>query len=250
MASYVFVWEQNMYGQKEVGGRTWPGHSSIYIGDHFDPGTFTPTNQDLASASAAATAAAYAAYQNTLSRNYVSYWAPALGATFGVADVFGKRGIATTKQSVADDIKIETYLPDWVIKLDTDTAKENKMLAEWATIRDKPNGTYGAFKKNCSTIVSRVLHAGGYHAKKWAVDCNWVWAPGDVRRLALKVGGQPLTWAKFEPILTAAGIPPSKYGFKDYTRDAAYGNVGVPSKHYFGTKVSGIGGNKYKSSGD
>ena len=244
MASYVFVCEQNMYGQNKAGGaagRTWPGHSSMNIGDHFDGAqTFTPTP---ALATDAAIAELDTWRKNNLTRNYVSYWPATAGATFGAADVFGKRDHSRAVFSVAEDISQEGYLPDWIIKLNSGAGKENDMLGEWATIRDKPNSTYGAFKKNCSTIVSRVLHAGGYHAKKWAVDCNWVWAPGDVRRLALKVGGQPLTWAQFEPLLTAAGIPPSKYGFKDYTRDAAYGNIGVPAKHYFGTKVKGIGGN-------
>jgi hypothetical protein len=238
MASYVFVWEQNMYLQKEIGGREWPGHSSMNIGDHFDSGSFTPTPGQ----SWDETMAARDAWLKTLSRNYVSYWPATAGATFGAADVFGKRSRSTTKFSVADDIKAEGYLPDWVIELDTDANEERAMLAEWATIRDKPKSTYGAFKKNCSTIVSRVLQAGGFYAKKWAVNCNWVWAPGDVRRLALKVGGQPLTWAQFAPVLTA-GIPPSAYGFKDFSRDAAYNNVGAPSKFNFGTKVAGVGGN-------
>src|SRR5262249_7377442 len=164
-----------------------------------------------------------------------SYWPATQGATFGVADVFSKRSRSRANYSIADDINAEGYLPDWVIKLDTDANEERNMLAEWATVRDKPKGTYGAFKKNCSTIVSRVLHAGGFYAKKWAVNCNWVWTPGDVRRLALKVGGQQLTWAKFEPILTAAGITPSMYRFKDYTRDGAYNNIGTASKFNYGT---------------
>jgi hypothetical protein len=238
MASYIFIWEQNMYLQKEIGGREWPGHSSMNIGDHFDPKSFTPNYN-----SPVDVGQQYADYQATLSKNYVSYWPATAGATFGAADFFGKRSKGACKRSVADDILAEGYLPDWVIKLDTDDNEERDMLAEWATVRDKPKGTYGAFKKNCSTVVSRVLHAGGFYAKKWAVNCNWVWAPGDVRRLALKVGGRALDWATFQPILTAGGISPADYSNKDFARDEAYNHIGVPSKFNFGTKVPGIGGN-------
>jgi hypothetical protein len=241
MASFIFVWEQNMYLQKEIAGHEWPGHSSMNIGNHFDGAqTFTPT-RGLSPAAGLAELDTWR--KNNLTRNYVSYWPATRGATFGLADILGKRDAGKPKYSIADDINAEGYLPDWVIKLNTDATKEQDMLAEWATIRDKPNSTYGAFKKNCSTIVSRVLHAGGFYAKKWAVNCNWVWAPGDVRRLALKVGGVPLKWSDFASILAAAGIPPSKYLSRDYTRDAAYSNIGVPSKYYWGTKVSGVAGN-------
>src|SRR6516164_6062758 len=109
MASYVIVWEQNMYGQKEIGNREWPGHSSMNIGDHFDKGTFTPTAADLESA--AATDAARAAWYTKLSRNYVSYWPATQGATFGVADVFSKRSRSRANTSIADDINVEGYLP-------------------------------------------------------------------------------------------------------------------------------------------
>jgi hypothetical protein len=228
MASYVIVWEQNIYGQKKAGAHTWPGHSSMNIGDMFDP-PFSPPPGDAA--------AAHATYLGSLSNTYVSYWPQTQGATFGVADVFGKRDQGRVVRSIADDIKCEGYLPDWVIKLDSSQAQEQNMEAEWSGIRTKPNKTYGAFKKNCSTIVSRVLHAAGYNAKKWAVDCNWVWAPGDIRRLALAVGGTPMNWVDVVPLLTASGITPAKYGNKDSTRDTAYGQIGVKSKHYWGNKI-------------
>jgi hypothetical protein len=238
MPSFVIVWEQNMYLQKEIGGREWPGHAALNIGTHFDPKSFTPDYK-----SALSTDEQYDQFKKALKLNYVSYWPNTVGATFGLADVFGKRSKARCNRSVADDIAAEGYLPDWVIRLDTDAQQEQAMLAEWATVRDKPKGTYGAFKKNCSTIVSRVLHAGGFYAKKWAVNCNWVWAPGDVRRLALKAGGTPLDWATFQPILAAGGILPAHYGNKDFARDAAYNHIGVPSKFNLGTKVAGVGGN-------
>jgi hypothetical protein len=235
MASYVIVWEQNMYGQKKTAGHTWPGHSSINIGDDFDPPFSAPATGDVG--------AAHAAYVGTLHNNYVSYWPFVAGATFGVADVFGKRPAGDVKRSIADDIKAEGFLPDWVIKLASSNAKEQDMLAEWNAVRTKVGKSYGAFKKNCSTIVSRVLHAGGFYAKKWAIDCNWVWAPGDIRRLALEVGGTRMKWSEVTPLLTASGITPAAYWSRDYTRDAAYSNIGTPSKYYFGARVSGIGGN-------
>jgi hypothetical protein len=238
MASYIFVWEQNMYLQKRISKHAWPGHASMNIGNHFDSKVYSPPTDRTIDQMAA-----YKDYLDSLSHNYVSYWPNTAGATFGAADVFAKRSRAKNLRSVAEDIKMEQCLPDWVIKLDSDKAEEALMQSEWNTIREKAKKTYGAFKKNCSTVVSRVLHAGGFYARKWAVDCNWVWTPGDVRRLALKVGGLEMTWAQFEPVLTAAGFPPSSYGFKDYARDAAYNRIGTPSKYNWGVKVPGVGGN-------
>jgi hypothetical protein len=235
MATYVIVWEQNMYGQKKTSGHTWPGHSSMNIGDKFDSPFVAPTTGD--------TGAAFADYLGALGNNYVSYWPFVAGASFGVSDVFGTRPAGDVKRSIADDIKAEGFLPDSVIRLDSSKQREQNMLAEWNAIRTKVGKSYGAFKKNCSTIVSRVLHAGGFYSKKWAVDCNWVWAPGDVRRLALDAGGKRMRWSNVASLLTASGIKPENYRSLDYTRDAAYGNIGVPSKFSYGTRVSGVAGN-------
>ncbi|VTR96205.1 Uncharacterized protein OS=Acidiphilium multivorum (strain DSM 11245 / JCM 8867 / AIU301) GN=ACMV_24800 PE=4 SV=1 [Gemmata massiliana] len=231
MASYVFVWEQNMYLQKEVSGREWPGHSSMNIGDTFDAAFVNNPNSNVSQMDQ------FTAYTGGLTKNYVSYWPNTAAATFGVADVFGTRKQSRCKRSVVEDLQAEGYLPDWVIKLNTNTNQETRMMSEWASIRDKPKSTYGAFKKNCSTIVSRVMHAGGLYAKKWAVNCNWVWAPGDVRQLALKVGGQPMTWANFVPLLGATAAQITK---KYYVRETAYNHVGAEPKHHHGKKIPGI----------
>jgi hypothetical protein len=65
---------------------------------------------------------------------------------------------------------------------------------------------YNFLRKNCSTIVSRVLHAGGFLTKKWSVGTQWVWSPADVRMLARRVGGSYVKWTDFLKVLDDSGI--------------------------------------------
>jgi hypothetical protein len=71
------------------------------------------------------------------------------------------------------------------------TPKQRVHSPTWNAIRTKRKASYAVFRKSCSTIVSRVLHAGGFCAKKWVEDNNWVWAPSDIRRRALSAHCPP-----------------------------------------------------------
>jgi len=188
MASYVILWENNTSGHRAVKGKTWPGHAAMNIGDSF---------------------------KQTKDEPYVSWW-PSTGASFSVPGIIG--GVLTPKvlssageshQTLVMDIKEETYLPDHIIRLKTTNEQEQKMVGAWKEIRMRVGGEfktkYHALRQNCSTIVSRVLHAGGYHSHKWSVDTNWAWSPADVRVL-LRGKGSYTQWNDFLTVLKESGI--------------------------------------------
>ncbi len=187
MPSYVIVWENNTFGHSKVSGKTWPGHAAINISKEFWLG------DDAAGA-----------------KNYVSYWPGGDGANFGVLGVLvSKKTKSQRNWSFADDMECEGYLPDHVIEMTTDAGKEKEMMAAWLSIHmKKGGGSYRNLRKNCSTIVSRILHAGGFYAHKWAVDNNFAWSPADVKDLALKAGGRAMTWDEFLTVLRGSFIKP------------------------------------------
>lgn len=212
MPSYVIVWENNTFGHQKVKGHTWPGHVSMNIGQ-----TIAFMNGDI-------------------DQNYVSFW-PGETAFFNPKGaLFGKNTKAVKKWSIIEDMSVEKYLPDHVIEMETTEDKEKAMLAAWKAIANKAGGTtYKTLRKNCSTIVSRILHAGGFYAKKWAVDCNFAWTPADVKRLALKAGGRAMQWTEFLTILEASQIKPSFFMDSQgqvitMARSGKYCSTGAPCK--------------------
>lgn len=212
MPSYVFVWENNTFGHSKVKGRTWPGHSSINISKEFWGGDD-------------------AAYQ----KNYASYW-PADGADFGVLGaLFSKKQKSDTNWTFEDDIWAEGYLPDHIIEMTTDAEKERKMLAEWISILTKKGGpSYRTFRKNCSTIVSRILHAGGFYGQKWALNNQVAWSPADIKKLAVSAGGTLMTWDAFKDVYTASFLKiedlTCKKGPVTHARDSALCSTGAPCR--------------------
>lgn len=219
MASYVIVWENNTFGHQKVSGRTWPGHSAMNIGEFFDKGEV-----DF--------------YINS----YVSWW-PGEGADFSVGGIiksmFTKSQKGDHNFSFLNDVDCEGYLPDHVIKLNSSSEQEARMRAEWQTVFMKKGGaSYKNLRKNCSTIVSRVLHAGGFYAQKWAVDNNWVWSPADIRALADGAGGTHMTWTAFLAVLAKSGINPADINSdgKQVTqaRSGRYCSTGAPCKYQSG----------------
>lgn len=177
MYSYVFVWENNLGSNKKVRGHTWPGHASMNIGEYF--GQRVDNYEDS-------------------NRNYVS-WFPSKGADFGFAALFAKKQRGTALSSIISDIRSEGYFPDHIIRMACSMEAIDGMLTEWNLIRLKPSGaSYKSFRKNCSTIVSRVLHAGGFYAYKWALDNNLVWTPVDIAKLAYAAGGKLVMWDEFK----------------------------------------------------
>jgi hypothetical protein len=105
------------------------------------------------------------------------------------------------------------------------------MRAAWRAVFLKNGGSsYRTLRKNCSTIVSRVLHAGGYHARKWSEDSNWVWSPADVARLARRAGGENMTWDDFLLCLGVSRISPIDWGFDVEARSGRYYTTGAPCR--------------------
>jgi hypothetical protein len=193
MASYVLVWENNTFGHSKVFGYTWPGHAAMNIGNEF-------WGPDV--------------LMGQLS--YVSWWPGPGGAKFSVfGALFGKNEKGNNHPSLITDVRAEGYLPDHVIEMASTPEQEDRMRAEWKAVLIKEGGSsYRTLRKNCSTICSRVLHAGGFYARKWAVDNNFTWSPADIRRLAVAAGGRMLKWAEFLDVLK----DPSFLSEQDFTR--------------------------------
>lgn len=60
-----------------------------------------------------------------------------------------------------------------------------KMKTAWDSARNKPNSHYDLFRKSCSTIVARILKAGGHAdfmsgAQKFLFTNNVIWTPKNV----------------------------------------------------------------------
>ncbi|BFU91440.1 MAG: hypothetical protein NTAFB01_26270 [Nitrospira sp.] len=53
---------------------------------------------------------------------------------------------------------------------------EPAMMAEWTKIRDKPYAHYRLLRKNCSTIVARILRAGMTGLTVWNQAAAQAWA--------------------------------------------------------------------------
>jgi hypothetical protein len=171
-------------------------------------------------------------YQASLLNAYVSWWPSVNIGSFGIKGLLKRNKKGRRNLTLAHDILDEGYLMDHVIKLDTDAGVEARMQAEWNAIRTKKKASYGAFRKNCSTIVSRVLHAGGLHAFKWAEDNNWVWAPSDVRRLALRAGGTLMKWRDFrDKVLSSSGLSSGEWNYINHARSGRFCTCGAPVEH-------------------
>ena len=227
MPSYVVVWENNTFGHQKVSGNSWPGHSAINIGKEF-----------------------WYSDDAALNKNYVSWW-PSQGASFGVMGaLFGKSQKGDSNPCLMDDMEAEGYLPDHVIEMPTSLAQEASMLAEWkTTLAHKGGASYKTLRKNCSTICSRVLHAGGFHAKKWAVENNFAWSPGDIRALAVTAGGTMLTWTAFLAVLAPCFVFAANFKSANGTvigtaRSGVYCSTGAPCKYQKDKTYKGDGTKK------
>ena len=219
MASYVIVWENNTFGHMKVKGHTWPGHASLNIGEEFESLNFG----------------------FGMGETYVSWW-PSDDADDGKAkgsDKGGLKGLSGPGERnmyFGKDIRLEGYLPDHVICLESDTDREARMVAAYKEIYQKRGASYKYLRKNCSTIVSRVLHAGGYYAKKWAMNCNFVWTPADIRKLAIGAGGSFMQWDDVLAVLANSRIAPTdlKSGMPmqqvTMARSGAYCTTGAPCR--------------------
>ena len=212
MPSYVIIWENNTPGHKRVpDAHYWEGHAAINIGSKLPPGA-------------------------THWNSYVSWFPKDDLLVSELPSHLFSSGQAGKSTSFMHDVYFEGYLPDHIVKLSSDPDKEAKMRAEWNTINQSQGGaSFHMLRSNCSTIVSRVMQAGGYYAFKWAIDNNLFWTPADVHRLALAAGGESMSWEDFVEVLKVSGILPQhlvkKYGGQcKKARDARLCTTGAPCK--------------------
>lgn len=213
--SYVIVWENNTFGHhKATRSHTWAGHSSMNIGSRFE------ADRD----------------GDGPSETYVSFW-PGTTTSFGVRAVMRSATTdASYKSLFTSDLVMERYLPDHFIELPHTEQAELQMQAAWREIRMTQGGAkYRNLRNNCSTIVSRILHAAGLCAHKWAVDHNFAWSPSDIKDLAIRAGGRQLKWDEVLAVLGDSGIteqrikdvlPPGQYN----ARSGVYSSTGASVK--------------------
>ena len=198
MATYVFIWEENMFSNKKKNiQHEWPGHPVINIGDTFD----RPAPDTSKFKSEAYAEYARDKWQDNLQNNYVSGGRGEIEHQLQhLRCVPGRFREGKYRLCICEDVQVEGYVPDHVIKLDSDAAAEKAMMGEWIGMLNKHKNrlvSYQPVRKNCSTIASRVLHAGGFYFRKWAENNNWVWTPSAIKQLALAAGGTRIKWQDF-----------------------------------------------------
>jgi len=158
----VFVWEP-------VGG---VGHASIAIGDQ---GRFN--HHDWFDQTA----------------GYAS-WFPGKSTANPAESGADARGILPGRMYMKEsctfeaDCDSEEGIPENAIQLPRLSIQH--MMQLWTEIRDKPNAHYRLLRKNCSTIVARILRAGmttmsGWQQAKvqYSAHCLY-WTPADVLKFA------------------------------------------------------------------
>jgi hypothetical protein len=99
-------------------------------------------------------------------------------------------GVMYMKQSCTfeDDCNSEGGLPEHAIPVRG--LRVSSMMTRWTEIRDKPNAHYRLLRKNCSTIVARILRAGFAGLTNWQVAKlhfyahKPYWTPEDIRTFA------------------------------------------------------------------
>ena len=191
----VLIWNNKMY--HGPGGHEYSGHAAMSIDDDWR--------------------------QLGQQASYVSWWPE--------KDSEGHNtGFSKPKMSVSDDFAAEGYAPDHIIKiagLDT-----RAMMGKWQDTKNKPNSSYKFYRKNCSTIVGRVLSEGS--SKGGLSRVNLIWTPLKVKRLALAMGGTTKTWHEFLKELVVSGYLSAGDGKALDTlgkRDERHGSSGA--KCYF-----------------
>lgn len=179
----VFVWQNRFTGS----GHTWTGHASMNITDTYidnrplelkegTTNTMQPNSESVGLT------------QGTI--DHVSFW-PGSGGNFADGWKPGIKFAAKTKPSLFADVALETYAPDHVIRIKG--LNILKMGSKWQSIRNKQDANYRFLRKNCSTIVARVLGAAvPWHSRPH----HLVWTPCDVRDFAFKYG-EAITWDAF-----------------------------------------------------
>ncbi len=74
----------------------------------------------------------------------------------------------------------------WQVNIDG--LDEQAMATEWQAIRSKPGAHYRLFRKNCATVVHRVLAAGGGDQRAgWRASHNLIWTPSALMTYCIKL---------------------------------------------------------------
>ncbi|MEO0912030.1 MAG: hypothetical protein AAFY59_03445 [Pseudomonadota bacterium] len=132
------------------------GHAAMHIGSDIDPDTID---------------------------TYVSWWPQAETKSMMGEDVEKLFGASSDKKTHNDDIAGEDGPPHLIYKIYGGDI--SKMQTAWISTRNKPNSHYDLFRKSCSTIVARILKAGGHHhfmstAQRLIFTNNMIWTPKNV----------------------------------------------------------------------
>lgn len=193
--STVLIWNNKLYGAHH-----YSGHASLSIDSDWEAGAQAST--------------------------YVSWWPEGEAGK-------GDKVVADPNLSVSADLQSEKYAPDHIIKING--MNEGQMRAKWVETWSKRNAHYKMRTKNCSTIVARVLCAGG--ERGGAYRHNLFWTPLKVKRLALQMGGTAVTWIAFLKELNQSGYLSASDATvlsKLYKRDTRHGSASQPTAYYQG----------------
>src|ERR1700722_1471278 len=142
----------------------------------------------------------------------------------------GVAAIASPKINFCNDVIAEKYLPDHIIRLPSTPDQVREMQGKWNSIRTKENAHYRFLFKNCSTIVARVLRAGGYSANLWR-DHSMLWTPNKIKEFALGAGGKLMKWSEFWAELEKAGVTYNDFGNLKVARDKRFCSTGATCKN-------------------
>ncbi|MFT8244006.1 hypothetical protein [Roseomonas sp. BN140053] len=185
-----------------AGTQTYIGHAAMLIGDRWSP--TKPV--------------------------YVSYWPE------DSASLVGKETSFKAKNFLSDLVS-EGYAPDHVIKING--LNKAAMQAEWDAIRLKQNSHYQMVRKNCSTIVARVLKKGA-KTGSFGMRHNAIWTPLKVKRLAFEMLGTEMGWswmvdeARMDNLISQSEATMLKTLRK---RDARHGKASGTASYYVGGKA-------------
>jgi hypothetical protein len=208
----ILIWNNNNHSLG--GGHDVTGHSAMNITDNWVEGA------------------------SDNGRNYVSWWPgeqkkELLGHSKG-------RKFGVEASNFLEDIKDEGgYAPDHIIRVDNKSIDTNAMLAKWSEIRNKENAHYRYLRKNCSTIVARVMRTGTKSGSGWYRHST-IWTPLKVKRFALDIGGKELDWLSFtEEISTFVSGPEAACLRMLKRRSSSHGFSGGAKPRFSGGKDSG-----------
>ena len=162
------------------------GHAAMYIGNYAVGRKFELSlDADPRNALHVAPSALEASYITQFggphyNDNYVSWW-----PDDGGADLINPNTDAAPMLGLYRDVEAEESEPHVTYTLYG--LDVTAMRAQWRKDRDKAGAHYKLYGKNCSSIVARVMRAGGAHkhlgklASAWFAH-NAIWTPHKVAR--------------------------------------------------------------------